>query len=376
MSIPIVLELGVGRLVDADGRGPDSPLVTDLTSAVRIAQVAEAAGVAGLRVLDAVPGFAVLDPTVVVSFLAARTSALGYLADVPTTHHAPYNLARRTLSIDRATGGRAGLVLRPGEGDEVTDAVVPDPSASDPKQRWCEYAEILRRLWDSFPAEALVGDQETGVFVRDELIRPAGFDGRFYRVAGALDGPSSVQGRPVQVAAVTDAAEIACVVGHADAVIVDIAAAPLADAALTSELERRGRTRGEVTLLGRIQVPPGVDADWLHDQVTTQSLDGLVLTLNGTIHEFLTLIESAVSRLVVPAPTHSLREALGLTRIAPDGAATDTTHATDSAVSAAPDPATEDAPDAAAAAVAGGTEVVEVGVGVARPAGAGREGVA
>jgi alkanesulfonate monooxygenase SsuD/methylene tetrahydromethanopterin reductase-like flavin-dependent oxidoreductase (luciferase family) len=317
MSIPIVVELGVGRLVDADGRGPDSPLVTSLTDAVRIAQVAEAAGVAGLRLLDAVPGFAVLDPTVVVSFLAGRSSALGYLPDVPTTHHAPYNLARRILSIDRATGGRAGLVLRPGEGDEVTSAVVPDASARDPKQRWCEYAEILRRLWDSFPAAALVGDQESGIFVRDDLIRPAGFDGRFYRVAGPLDGPSSVQGRPVQVAAVTDAAEIACVVGHADAVIVDIAAAPLADAALTTELERVGRTRGEVALLGRIQVPPGADADWLHDQVTSQSLDGLVLTVNGATHELLALIESAVSRLVTPGATRSLRQSLGLTPTAP-----------------------------------------------------------
>ncbi|GAA3085212.1 alkanesulfonate monooxygenase SsuD/methylene tetrahydromethanopterin reductase-like flavin-dependent oxidoreductase (luciferase family) [Kribbella aluminosa] len=310
MSVPVLLELAVGRPIE--GAGPDSPLVTDLSDAVRIAHVAEAAGVAGLRVLDAVPGFEVLDPTVVVAFLAGRTSALGYLADVPTSHHAPYNLARRILSIDRATDGRAGLVLRPGEGDEVTGAVVPDASAVDPKERWCEYAEILRRLWDSFPAEALVGDQESGIFVRDELIRPAGFDGRFYRVAGAIDGPSSVQGRPVQVAAVTDAAEIACVVGHADAVIVDIAAAPLADAALTTELERRGRTRAEVALLGRIQVPPGIDADWLHEQVTRQSLDGLVLTLNGSTHELRTLIETTVSRLVAPRSTRSLREALGL----------------------------------------------------------------
>ncbi|TDO30636.1 alkanesulfonate monooxygenase SsuD/methylene tetrahydromethanopterin reductase-like flavin-dependent oxidoreductase (luciferase family) [Kribbella sp. VKM Ac-2527] len=315
-TTPILLELAVGRLVDDVGRGPDAPLVTSLTDAVRIAQVAEAAGVAGLRLLDAAPGFAVLDPTVVVSFLAGGTSALGYLADVPTTHHAPYNLARRILSIDRATGGRAGLVLRPGEGDEVTIAVVPDPSARDPRQRWCEYAEILRRLWDSFPAEALVGDQHSAIFVRDELIRPAGFDGRFYRVSGPLDGPSSVQGRPVQVAAVTDAAEIACVVGHADAVVVDVAAAPLADAALTAELERVERTRAEVALLGRIQVPPAVDADWLYGRVATQSLDGLVLTVNGSTHELLALIENTVSRLVAPRPTGTLREALGLSPVA------------------------------------------------------------
>ncbi len=260
MSTPIVLELAVGRLVDAHGRGPDSPLVAGLTDVVRIAQVAEAAGVAGLRLLDAVPGFAVLDPTVVVSFLAGRTSELGYLPDVPTTHHAPYNLARRILSIDRATGGRAGLVLRPGEGDEVTSAVVPDVSARDPKQRWCEYAEILRRLWDSFPADALVGDQKSGIFVRDELIHPAGFDGRFYRVSGPLDGPSSVQGRP-----------------------------------------------------------PGIDADWLSDQVTRQSLDGLVLTVNGSTHELLALVENAVSRLVAPRPTRTLRDALGLSPVAPRG---------------------------------------------------------
>ena len=81
---------------------------------------------------------------------------------------------------------------------------------------------MLTRLWESFPREALIGDQETRLVVDDALIRPIDHDGRFYRVAGPLDGPSSVQGRPVLAAADRAALDDAAAVAGSVIVVVAI----------------------------------------------------------------------------------------------------------------------------------------------------------
>lgn len=198
----VILQLTVGRAVS-------------LGDAVAVAAEAERLGVAAIRLTD--DG---LDPTVVAAYLGGRHPGVGYIAEVPTTRHAPYNVARRVLSLDRATGGRIGVALRAGAGDEVSEAAGPGAGGGDPVARWIEYASVMSRLWESFPAAALVGDQEAGVAVDDTLIHPIHHDGTYYRVAGPLDGPSSPQGRPVLVAdlGVLDAAAVA---GPADLVVLD-----------------------------------------------------------------------------------------------------------------------------------------------------------
>jgi alkanesulfonate monooxygenase SsuD/methylene tetrahydromethanopterin reductase-like flavin-dependent oxidoreductase (luciferase family) len=189
VSAVVLLALAVGEPTSRPG---DGPTLVSLADAGAIAAVAEEVAVTAIRLVDGVTAGHTLDPTVVSAYLAGIHDGLGYVADVATTHNAPYNVARRVLSLDRATGGRVGVALRAGDGDEVSEATVPDPTATDPAQRWVEYARVLTRLWESFPREALIGDQETGVVVEDALIEPISHDGAFYRVAGPLDGPSSV----------------------------------------------------------------------------------------------------------------------------------------------------------------------------------------
>lgn len=269
---------------------PGAPWVPDAATAAEIAEEAERAGIAAVRILDEVPDTTTLDATVLAAHLAGRTIALGYVVDVCTSHHAPYNLARRLLSLDRATGGRVGLALRPGEGDEVSAAVAPDPAASDPVQRWQEYAAILLGLWETFPAEALLGDQESGIFVRDELITPLAHEGSYYRVNGALDGPSSVQGRPVHVVADTDLLSWDQIAATADVVVVERDRTADAEKALSAALRRAGRDRSDVALVGRTAVDPAVLdfpralATDLHSWAARDGLDGfdLVPVAGGT----------------------------------------------------------------------------------------------
>ncbi|HEY1134034.1 MAG TPA: LLM class flavin-dependent oxidoreductase, partial [Nocardioides sp.] len=216
MSIPVLLDLTVGE------PAPDRAHVVSLADAADLVTAAAAAGVVAVRLRDgdAAPG--VLDPSVVASYLASRAPDLGYLVDVPTTQHAPYNTARRVLSLDRATDGRTGVVLRPGVGDDVSDGAPDRPvGVVSVGERWTEYAAVLAGLWESFPREALVGDQAAAIVVDDTLLRPVGHDGAAYRVAGPLDGPSSVQGRPVLVAADVDVVGWAGVAASADVVLLE-----------------------------------------------------------------------------------------------------------------------------------------------------------
>ena len=313
MSTPILIDLAVG---DARaGAETDRFDPVTLAAAVAVTEAAQEAGVVALRLLDTVGGRPAIDPSVAGAYLAGRFGDIGYLVDVPTTHNAPYNVARRILSFDRATSGRVGVVLRPGAGDEVSTATVPDPAATSPSERWSEYARILTRLWESFPRDALIGDQERAVVVDDELIRAIDHEDRFYRVAGPLDGPSSVQGRPVVVAADPDVLGWAAVAQSADAVVVDRRQSAGADLALTAGLEQAGRKREDVALIGRATVTLPDDASALADElagwIDCDRLDAVELVPTGGVDGVLAAVRRLVP-LLSASTGPTLRASLGL----------------------------------------------------------------
>jgi len=282
----VIVEFAVG----------EQPAQVSLAEAEAIATAAETWGIAAIRLLDRAGDLPALDPSVVAAHLAGRHPGIGWLVDAPTTHNAPYNLARRIASINRATAAGAGVTLLAGLGDEVSDAVT-DRDATDAAQRWFEYAEILTRLWDSFPAAALLGDQQRAVVVDDALIRPIDFTGRYYRVAGPLDGP--VHERPVLVAAQSSGVGWAGVAAVADAVIVDIAELGPRTTQLLDTLSSRGG-RDDVAVLARVTEAGAVGDD--------PDADGYVLAPAGGATEILRAIEA----LEVTPSVRNLRAALGL----------------------------------------------------------------
>jgi len=263
---------------------------------------------------------------VVAAYLSGLGGRIGYVAEVPTTHHAPYNTARRALSLDRASGGLFGLALIPGEGDEVSDANAPQAPAG-PAARWSEYAEVLTRLWESFPRKALVGDQGAAVVADDALISPIDHEGAAYRVAGPLDGPSSVQGRPVLVADLNafdaiaiDHAALRAVASLADVVMVERGRVAGIDAVLTEALLDAGRSRSAVALFGRATVSASDPAaaarhaEGLLAWAADHRLDGVELAPTGdfaavaaVLRELAPLIADTIAH-----PPSTLRAAFGL----------------------------------------------------------------
>jgi alkanesulfonate monooxygenase SsuD/methylene tetrahydromethanopterin reductase-like flavin-dependent oxidoreductase (luciferase family) len=289
MTAVIVLALEVGA---GDG-------ALSLPEAVEALGLAEAAGVPVVRIRDG--DDATLDPSIVASYLAGRFAWASFVIEAATTYNAPYNLARRVLSLDRATAGRAGVALKPGGGDEVSAATAPIRTAADAAGRWSEYAGILVRLWESFPADALLGDQDAGIFADDERIVAVGHEGRFYRVAGPLDGPSSPQSRPVIVAD-ADQVDWETLAPTADAVVVTAARSTGADPALRQALERVGRRRDEVALLGRAVVSADEDALPLREWAERDSLDGFELVPDGGLPGWSAVVSRLVPQLE-PAPS-------------------------------------------------------------------------
>lgn len=277
-----------------------------LADAGAIAALAEQTGVAAIRLRDE-PG--AIEPTVAAAYLAGA-HRIPFVPELATTGNAPYNAARRLLSLDRATDGRFGAVLVPGAGDEVSG-----PANAHPAERWREYAAVLARLWESFPCEALIGDQEAALFVDDELIRPIGHDGPLYKVAGPIDGPSSVQGRPVLVA---DLAGLGFITAaeRADAIVVDRAESPGADAALADALRAAGLPRSEAALVGRVPIADLTDATGLAADLRSWAgadrLDGFELVPAGDLEAVSAVLRELVPLLVDPAEHPTLRAAFGL----------------------------------------------------------------
>jgi FMN-dependent oxidoreductase (nitrilotriacetate monooxygenase family) len=144
-----------------------------------------------------------LEPTVLLTALAAVTEHIGLVATASTTYNEPYNLARRFASLDHISGGRAGWNIVTTAGLDAARNFNLDslPSHQERYARAAEFVEVSLKLWDSWDDDAALGDQETGVWGDDAKVYPPAHAGRFYRVAGALNVPRSPQGYPLLVQA-------------------------------------------------------------------------------------------------------------------------------------------------------------------------------
>jgi FMN-dependent oxidoreductase (nitrilotriacetate monooxygenase family) len=138
------------------------------------------------------------DPLEILAALSRSTTRIGLIATASTTYSAPYDLARRLATIDHLSGGRAGwnIVTTRYAGAAGNFGLAAHPDPADRYARAEEFVEVVTRLWDSWDANAVVADQEKGVWADTNLIRPVDFHGRFFDVSGALTLPRSPQGRP------------------------------------------------------------------------------------------------------------------------------------------------------------------------------------
>jgi FMN-dependent oxidoreductase (nitrilotriacetate monooxygenase family) len=161
-----------------------------------------------------------LEPITVLAAIATVTKRVGLIATASTTYTEPFNLARQFASVDHISKGRAAWNI-------VTSWLATaaenyggsgQVSHADRYSRGEEFMEVVKDLWDSWAADAVVDNRTTGFYAKPERIRAIKHQGDFYTVAGPLNMPRCPQGRPVLVQAGSSDTGRRFAARHADAV--------------------------------------------------------------------------------------------------------------------------------------------------------------
>ncbi len=140
-----------------------------------------------------------IEPMTAIAGLAAVTSRIGLVSTCTTTYNEPYNVARRFLTIDHISGGRAGwnLVTSQAEDEAMNfgfDAHMDHAARYD---RASEFHDVVRGLWDSWDDDAFLHDKTTGQWFDPAKMHILNHKGPHFRVRGPLNVSRSPQGRPV-----------------------------------------------------------------------------------------------------------------------------------------------------------------------------------
>src|SRR5215475_1863226 len=215
---------------EASWRHPaSSPLpLTDIRYYVDLAQRAEAALFDSIFFADqlALGGDVAqaprtwLEPVTVLAAIAVATNRVGLIATASTTYTEPFNLARQFASIDHISRGRAAWNIVTSWLATAAEnyGTAGQVSHADRYARGEEFMDVVKALWDSWAADAIVDDRGAGVYARGDRIRRVRHRGDFYTVAGPLNMPRCPQGRPVLVQAGSSDTGRRFAARHADAV--------------------------------------------------------------------------------------------------------------------------------------------------------------
>ena len=140
-----------------------------------------------------------LEPTALLSALAAITERIGLVATMTTTYNEPYNVARRFASLDHLSGGRAGWNLVTSQIEDEAQNFGFDAHLDHAARyaRASEFYDVVVGLWDSWEEGGLIRDKASGVYMDRERVHFLDHVGEHFRVRGPLNVTRTPQGRPV-----------------------------------------------------------------------------------------------------------------------------------------------------------------------------------
>jgi FMN-dependent oxidoreductase (nitrilotriacetate monooxygenase family) len=140
-----------------------------------------------------------LEPLTLLSAVATHTTNIGLIATASSTYNSPFNLARRLLSLDHISGGRAGWNVVTSFDSEVSKNFGLEEHLDYETRygRALEFVEVARGLWDSYEDDAFVADVERNLFLDPARLHALDHVGAHFRVQGPLNLARSPQGQPV-----------------------------------------------------------------------------------------------------------------------------------------------------------------------------------
>lgn len=194
------------------------------------------------------------DPMPLVPLLAQATKHIGIVATMATTFYPPFMAARLINTLDHLTEGRFGANL-----------VTASPHAAaqnfgyekhfehDLRYRMAgEWIQAVRALWNTWDRDAVVYDEERGMFADPDKVHYANFEGEFYKTRGPLNAVPSPQYHPVLCQAGGSGAGREFAAANVDTII---AANPGIDGMrdyredITRLAEKNGRAGSDIKLL-------------------------------------------------------------------------------------------------------------------------------
>lgn len=221
------------------------------------------------------------DTLPVLAALAAVTEHIGLVGTLNATFNEPYELARQLASLDHLSGGRAGWNVVTSF-DAFTGANFRRGGFLDRADRYVRAEETVRavtELWDSWDADVVVADKESGVFLG------AGRSGGFsiaseqFDIDGRFTVPRSPQGRPVIVQAGVSPQGREFAAASADVIFSPFHAGPEAhefSRDIAARVAAAGRPSGSVKILpatgfvlGQTTAEAEEKARWVRDQQFT-----------------------------------------------------------------------------------------------------------
>ena len=126
------------------------------------------------------------------------TKHIGFGLTYSTTFMHPYYLARLLNSLDWVSGGRVAvnLITSTRRADAANFGFDELMEHGSRYERMEEFVDVLKLLWSSVDADAMVWDRASGQVGDPAKIHDVNHRGRFFKVGGPLNTPPSPQGMP------------------------------------------------------------------------------------------------------------------------------------------------------------------------------------
>jgi N-acetyl-S-(2-succino)cysteine monooxygenase len=139
------------------------------------------------------------EPVTLFAALAQHTKHIGFVSTATTTYEQPYTLARKFLSLDHLSKGRAvwNVVTTQYEGDSVNFGHDRHMARDERYERAWEFLSVVKGLWDSWAEDAFPQNKETGQYLDPSRVHVLNHKGKQFSVAGPLNITRSPQGWPV-----------------------------------------------------------------------------------------------------------------------------------------------------------------------------------
>jgi FMN-dependent oxidoreductase (nitrilotriacetate monooxygenase family) len=139
------------------------------------------------------------DPMPLVPLMAQATEHVGLIPTISTSFYPPYLLARLIATLDLMSEGRVGCNFVTSTSARAAQNFGLDEHIEhDTRYEMAdEFVDVVKKLWNSWEPDAVVMDEEGGIFVDPAKVHVVDHQGRFYKSRGPLNTARPLQGQPV-----------------------------------------------------------------------------------------------------------------------------------------------------------------------------------